>query len=74
MSSTVKEIEPSFKGKVTFIYLLLDNREDSAFAGKLNAAKPTTLVLIGKDGKVREVMSGVREKSFLEEKFRALDK
>jgi hypothetical protein len=72
LSSTLKEIEPSFKGKVSFVYLSLVNEDETTLAKQLKADKPTTIAFIGKDGKVKEVISGLQDKAALELKIKAL--
>lgn len=71
LSSAVKEAEPGWKGKLTFVYLVLTNSDEKALAEKLEIAKPTTIVFIGKDGKIISTHTGVLDKKGVDDLIKA---
>jgi hypothetical protein len=49
------------------VYLFLTVPEEKALAEKLGGAEPTTLVYVGKNGKVGEIKKGHLDKKTIEE-------
>jgi hypothetical protein len=74
LSSTVRETESEFKGKIAFVYLVLDVPGEKALAEKLGSPTPTTLIFISKGGKVLEVKKGQQEKEALTQSLTRLSK